>query len=144
MKAILISLTVILIIAGCVQKSATITKKSIHSTKSTELQTLMHKFDNLIYQHYESELDRDHRRIDYTKDMIGVVDELVEDSKKVKDLQPKNLKKQQIQGFLAFADILENKSKELKLMVDNYQTEEIAPVITELNTICINCHATVR
>ena len=144
MKTVITSLIAIVIIAGCTDKIITNEQTTVHSTKSTELQTLMHKFDNVIYQHYESELDRDHRRIDYTRDMIGVVDELVADSKKVKELQPENLTKQQVQGFLAFADILEKKSKELKLMVDNYQTEEISPVITELNNICINCHATVR
>ena len=144
MKTVITSFIAILIIAGCTDKSIGNNQTSVHSIKSTELQTLMHKFDNLIYQHYESELDLDHRRIDYTKDMIGIVDELIVDSKRLKTLQPKNLTKQQIQSFMVFADILENKSKELKLMVDNYQTEEIAPVITELNNICINCHATVR
>lgn len=144
MKRVITSLVAIVIIAGCTDKVMSNKQTSVHSTKSTELQTLMHKFDNLIYQHYESELDRDHKRIDYTKDMIGIVDELVADSKQLKTLQPKNLTKQQIQGFMVFADILEAKSKELKLMVDNYQTEEIAPVITEINNVCINCHATVR
>ena len=144
MKIVTSSLIAIFIIAGCTQKNLTSKETSVHGNKSTELQTLMHKFDNLIYQHYESELDRDYRRIDYTKDMINVVDELVADSKKLKTLQPKNLTKQQIQGFLVFSDTLENKSKELKLMVDNYQTEEIAPVLSELNNVCINCHATVR
>ncbi len=144
MKTVITSLITVLIITGCTDKSIGNKQTTVHSIKSTELKTLMHKFDNLIYQHYESELDLDHKRIDYTKDMIGIVDELIVDSKRLKTLQPKNLTKQQIQSFMVFADILENKSKELKLMVDNYQTEEIAPVITELNNICINCHATVR
>ncbi len=144
MKTVITLLIAVLIITGCTDKSIGNKQTTVHSIKSTELKTLMHKFDNLIYQHYESELDLDHRRIDYTKDMISVADELIVDSRRLKKLQPKNLTKQQIQSFISFADILENKSKELKLMVANYQTEEIAPVITELNNICINCHATVR
>ncbi len=117
---------------------------SMHGNKSIELKTLMHKFDNLIYQHYASELDRDHRRITYTKEMISIVDELVTDSKKLKELQPKNFTEQQIQDFLVFSNTLEDKAKELKLMVDNYQTEKISLVLTELNNVCINCHATLQ
>jgi len=144
MKRIIAAFIIVLFIVGCIQKNSTSNEVSVHSTKSTELKTLMHKFDNLIYQHYESELDRDRRRIDYTKDMISIVDELITDSKKLKKLPPKNLTKKQVQGFLLFADTLEKKSKELKLVVNNYQSEKISPIITELNNICINCHATVR
>ena len=144
MNKITSSLIAIFIISGCMQKSITINETSIHSTKSTELQTLMHKFDNLIYQHYESELDRDRRRLDYTKDMIDVVDELVSNSKKLKILPPKNLTEEEIQKFLIFSNILEQKSKELKLMVHSYQIEKINPIITELNNICVNCHASIR
>jgi len=144
MKRVTFLFIATLIIAGCTQKSITVNETSLHGTKSTELQMLMHKFDNLIYQHYESELDRDRRRIDYTKDMIDIVDELVTNSKKLKTLPPKNLTQQQIQGFLMFANTLENKSKELKLMVNSYQIEKINPIITELNNVCVSCHATIR
>jgi hypothetical protein len=129
---------------GCSNNKINNKETSVHSAKSTELKTLMHKFDNVIYQHYESELDRDHKRIDYTKDMIGVVDALVADSKRLKKLQPQNLSEKQLQEFGIFAKRLEEKSEELKELVDTYQTEKIAPVITEINNICIDCHVTVR
>ena len=144
MNKITSSLIAIFIISGCTQKSIAINKASIHGTKSTELQTLMHKFDNLIYQYNESELDRDRRRLDYTKDMIDVVDELASNSKKLKILPPKNLTEEEIQKFLIFSNTLEQKSKELKLMVHSYQIEKINPIITELNNICVNCHASIR
>jgi len=144
MKKITSSFIIILIITGCTQKSITVDETSLHGSKSTELQILMHKFDNLIYQHYESELDRDRRRIDYTKDMINIVDELISNSKKLKILPPKNLTKEEIKNFLIFSNTLEQKSKELKLIVNSYQIEKINPIITQLNNICVNCHATVR
>ena len=147
MKTVAYSLLTLLIIVGCthtITETDTTNTSSMHGNKSTELRTLMHKFDNLLYQHYDSELDRDRRRINYTKDMIGIVDELVEDSKKIKSLPPKNLSKAQIRGFLVFAEALEIKSKELKEMVKEYQAEEIPLVLNELNRICIKCHATVR
>ena len=115
------------------------TPSSQHGQKSTELQTLMHKFDNLIYQHFQSELDRDRKRINYTQDMILIVDELIVNSKALQTLPM-----QQSEGFLTLAKSLETKSKKLKKIVLNYQTEEIAPTLDEINHICTKCHANLR
>lgn len=120
-----------LLIVGC----SNTTPPSIHSSKSIELQTIMHKFDNLIYQHFQSELDRDQKRINYTEDMILIVDDLIVNSKTLQTLP-----NQQSEGFLTLAKSLEEESKELKKIVLNYQTEEIAPTLDKINNICNKCH----
>ena len=136
---ILISISIIFM-SGC---NYTIidndTPSSQHGQKSTELQTVMHKFDNLIYQHFQSELDRDRKRINYTQDMILIVDELIVNSKALQTLPT-----QQSEGFLTLAKSLEVKSKKLKKIVLNYQTEEISPTLDEINHICTECHANLR
>lgn len=136
MKTLLKIMITTILITGCShQKLSDDTASSIHSTKSIELQTIMHKFDNLIFQHFQSELDRDRKRIDYTQDMILIVDDLVINSKTLQTLP-----NQQSEDFLTLAKSLEKKSKELKKIVLNYETEKIASTLDELNSICIKCH----
>ncbi len=132
----------IIFMSGCtysIINNDTDTPTSQHGQKSTELQTLMHKFDNLIYQYFQSELDRDRKRINYTQDMIPIVDELIVNSKALQ-----NLPNKQSEGFLTLAKSLEIKSKELKKIVLNYQTEDIAPILDDINHICTKCHDNLR
>ena len=115
-----------------------------HSQASTELQTMMHQFDNLIFQHFQSELDRDQKRIDYTKDMIIIVDKLVENSKNLQNFSNEQVKNINQQSFLTLAQNLEQKSRKLKTLVLNYKVEEISPTLDEINTICKRCHAKIH
>ncbi len=136
MKTLLQIIISTIFIIGCshnIEKNDT--PPSIHSAKSTKLQTIMHKFDNLIYQHFQSELDRDQKRIDYTQDMILVVDDLIVNSKTLQTLP-----NQQSESFLTLAKSLEENSKELKKSILNYQTEEIASTLDKINNICTKCH----
>ncbi len=111
-----------------------------HIAKSTELRTIMHKFDDLIFKNYQSELDRDKKRIDYTQEMILVVDDLIENSKALQAIS----NKQQSEDFSILAKALEVESENLKGIVVNYKTEEIASTLDEINNICTKCHATFR
>lgn len=135
----------ILLFSGCYQK---LLKKSInpstHSQTSTELQTMMHQFDNLIFQHYQSELDRDQKRIDYTKEMIVIVDKLVENSKNLQNFNSEQIKNINPENFRTLAHDLEQKSRKLKTLVLNYKVEEISPTLDEINTICKRCHAEIH
>ncbi|MBU1668004.1 hypothetical protein KKC13_06255 [bacterium] len=142
-----ITITIALFI-GCSQNTTSpLPNKTIptgHITKSTELQTIMQKFDNLIFQHYQSELDRDRKRLDYTKEMILVVDDLVENSKELQNISNTGLTEEGSKGFLTLAKALEGKSEKLKKLVLEYKTEEIAPTLDEINSICTKCHDTLR
>lgn len=143
-----LTLLSIILFIGCSQNTASSVKQkslpSKHVQKSTELQSIMHKFDNLIFQHYQSELDRDRKRIDYTKDMIEVVDELVVNSKNLQNVSPTQFTPKELKGFLTLAQALELKSKKLQSLVLDYKTEEIAPTLDEINLICTTCHRTLK
>ena len=132
----------IFLFSGCYQQ---LLKKNVepstHSQTSTELQTMMHQFDNLIFQHFQSELDRDQKRLDYTKDMIVIVDKLVENSKNLQNFSNNQLNNISQNSFITLAQDLEEKSKKLKRLVVNYKVEEISPTLDEINTICKRCHA---
>lgn len=141
----LYTVVALLMIIGCSQNIMKgETPPAVHVQKSTELQTIMHKFDNLIYQHYQSELDRDRKRIDYTKEMIVVVDDLVINSQALQSLPNQNFTAEESKGFLTLAKKLERKSEALKEIVLSYQTEKIAPTLDEINAICKQCHANLR
>ena len=135
----------ILLFSGCYQK---LLEKRVepttHSQTSTELQTMMHQFDNLIFQHYQSELDRDQKRIDYTKEMIVIVDKLVENSKNLQNFNSEQIKNINPENFRTLAHDLEQKSRKLKTLVLNYKVEEISPTLDEINTICKRCHAEIH
>lgn len=143
----LILLSIVLLI-GCSQnKASSVTQKSLpteHVQKSTELKTIMHKFDNLIFQHYKSELDRDKKRIDYAQEMIEIVDDLVINSQNLQKVSTSQFTAKESQGFLTLAQALEVKSEKLKSLVLNYKTEEIAPTLDEINLVCTKCHDTLR
>jgi len=135
----------ILLFSGCYQH---LLEKRVepttHSQTSTELQTMMHQFDNLIFQHFQSELDRDQKRIDYTKDMIVIVDKLVENSKNLQKFSNNQLNNISQNSFITLAKDLEQKSKKLKRLVINYKVEEISPTLDEINSICKRCHAKIH
>lgn len=135
----------IFLFSGCYQQLLQKrVKPSTHSQTSTELQSMMHQFDNLIFQHYQSELDRDQKRLDYTKDMIVIVDKLVENSKNLQKFSNKKLNNISQNNFITLAQDLEKKSKKLKQLVLNYRVEEISPTLDEINTICKRCHAEIQ
>ena len=148
MKTVILMAIAMIFLLGCSQTpTKTVSDETLpvkHVQKSTELQTVMRKFDNLIYQHYQSELDRDRKRIDYTKDMIEIVDELVINSKTLKTLSHRSLTEEESKGFLTFASELEVKSEKLKEIVLSYKTEEIAPTLDEIVNVCMKCHDTLR
>ncbi|CAA6807765.1 MAG: Unknown protein [uncultured Sulfurovum sp.] len=128
-------------ITGCTQNINTPqTPPAIHAQKSIQLQTIMRKFDSLVFQHLQSELDRDLKRINYTQEMILIVDDLVLNSQALQVLPKQSTNKQASKGFLTLAKSLEIKSNELKKIVLNYQTEAIAPKLNEINNICTQCH----
>jgi len=110
-----------------------------HAEKSNELESIMHKFDNLVFQHFQSELERDEKRIVYTNKMVTLVDELVENSKELqKHTNDKSTE------FMTYANALEHHAQKLKQSVSNYKTEEIPPTLANIQNLCKQCHATFK
>lgn len=147
MKTLSIFITITLFI-GCSQSrtspSANEELSVKHVVKSTELQTIMQKFDNLIFEHFQSELDRDKKRLDYGKEMISVVDDLIDNSKALQNVLNPKLTQEKSKKFLTLANALESESEKLKKLVLAYKTEEIAPTLDQINNICTECHDTLQ
>lgn len=104
----------------------------------------MQKFDNLIFEHFQSELDRDKKRLDYGKEMISVVDDLIDNSKALQNVLNPKLTQEKSKKFLTLANALESESEKLKKLVLAYKTEEIAPTLDQINNICTECHDTLQ
>ncbi|CAA6823541.1 MAG: Unknown protein [uncultured Sulfurovum sp.] len=134
-----VSISIFFIIGCTHQEIIKDTPSAKHHQKSTELQSIMHKFENLIYQNFQSELDRDMKRMNYTQDIIVLIDDLILNSQKLQTLPT-----QQSKGFLTLAKALEKQSKELKKIVLNYQIEKIAPSLNAINNTCTQCHANLQ
>ena len=121
-RLLLLTILSLFIISGCksiLNLNQTLPRE--HIQKSAEFENIMHKFDNLIFQHFQSELERDEKRIFYTLKMVTLVDELVVNSR---ELQKQS--NQHSIEFTQFANALEDEAKKLKTSLSNYQTEEIA------------------
>ncbi len=116
---------------------------TIHVEKSDQLNTVMHKLDNLIYERFYSELDRDNMRIRYTKEIGNLLDDIVIETKKIAEAQPykSTLSKTQYKEFLSLAHALENDAKALKTIAVNYKTEELKPTLNHMINTCNHCHA---
>ena len=129
---------------GCSQNSTVVSASKTHVQKSQELQMIMHKFDNLIYEHFQSELDRDEKRLEYTESMIPIIDELVKNSKRLQQIQNSKLNQTKKKDFLILAKQLEMQSIRLKKMMIEYKPEEIALNLYKIKNICTQCHAEIR
>ncbi len=132
------------VLLGCSQNSTAVSASKTHVQKSQELQMIMHKFDNLIYEHFQSELDRDEKRLEYTESMIPLIDELVENSRKLQKIQNNNLNKSKKKDFHILAKQLEMQSIRLKKMLIEYKPEEIALNLHKIKNICTQCHNEIR
>ncbi len=128
------------LLLGCSQNSTVVSASKTHVEKSQELQMIMHKFDNLIYEHFQSELDRDEKRLEYTESMIPLIDELVENSRRLQQIQNNDLKKSKKKDFHILAKQLEMQSIRLKKMLIEYKPEEIALNLYKIKNICTQCH----
>jgi len=144
MKAITSLLLTLLMLQGCHDRTPEVTAPDAHVQTSQELQIIMRKFNNLIYEHFQSELDRDEKRIEYTKDIIPLVDQLVENSRRLQQVKTTRFTAQEQQGFRTLAQQLERQSKQLKKLVGNYQTEAISQSLNEIEATCTQCHARLR
>jgi len=116
---------------------------SKHALKSQELTTIMIELDNLIFEDFYSELERDKKRIQYTKEMEGYLDEIILETKKIQQTAPysSNLSKADAAEFRSLAHALEENAKELKQVTTQYATEKINPTLKRMINICNQCHA---
>jgi len=133
-------IVLIFFIIGC--SSTTEVKKTTsteHIQKSQQLTNIMHKFNNLIFQDFQSELQKDNKRIEYTKRISSLLDELIINSKELQRTQ-----QNQSNEFIHLANELESESEILKKTIMDYDIEKIEPKLQDITNICNKCHATIQ
>ncbi len=116
---------------------------SKHALKSHELTTIMIELENLIFERFYSELERDKKRIQYTSQMGEYLDEIVIETKKLQQTTSYSsaLSKADAAEFQSLAYALEQNAKELKQITTEYTTEKINPTLKRMINICNQCHA---
>lgn len=140
LKNIIFFIWVLLMVNACHEKHAQPLNPSIEHRYTTQaLVSIMHKFRNLIFQQFQSELERDQKRIVYSNEMASLLDELVKSTKELKVYSA-----QHSLEYIQFANALEGEAKKLRTIIAHYKTEEIAPTLQNINDICTQCHATLQ
>ena len=120
-------------------------KASLHSVKSTKLKNVMHDLNNLVFERFYSEIDRDNMRVRYSKEIAGIVTSMSEDIEKIRQTGDElNLTDEQRLMFKSMAMELEQEGENLKKIAVEYRTESIRPTLDRMVNICNRCHSEFR
>ena len=120
-------------------------KASLHSVKSSKLKSVMHDLDNLVFDRFYSEIDRDNMRVRYSKEMAQLVASMSEDIQKIRQSGDElELNEEQRLLFKTLALELEQESENLKKIALEYRTESIRPTIDRMINVCNRCHSQFR
>lgn len=116
---------------------------SKHAIQSEALNSIMIELENLIFERFYSELDRDAKRIQYTWELGALLDEIVEDTKKIQKTAPYSTKltAHEAAEFISLAEELEQSAETLKKIAASYTTEKINPALEQMINVCNKCHA---
>ena len=118
---------------------------SLHSVKSSKLKSVMHDLDNLVFDRFYSEIDRDNMRVRYSREMAQIVASMSDDIQKIRQSGDElELNKEQRLLFKTLAMELEQESENLKKIALEYRTESIRPTIDRMINVCNRCHSQFR
>lgn len=142
MKNIILAL-VVLLTFGCQSTKQFFTPKQAHIEKSESLNAIMIELENLIFERYYTEIERDEKRIRYTKEISTLLDDIATESKKIQATPPFKAKLSDEDAiiYMSLANELEQKVQDLRDITDSYQTEKITPTLQQMTDICNRCHA---
>lgn len=120
-------------------------RASLHAVKSSELKGIMHDLDNLVFDRFYSEIDRDNMRVRYSKEIAGIIKSMSEDIEKIRQSgEALDLNEEQRLLFKTLAMELEQESENLKTIALEYRTESIRPTLDRMINVCNRCHSQFR
>lgn len=118
---------------------------SLHSVKSKKLKNVMHDLNNLVFDRFYSEIDRDNMRVRYSQDIAQIVTSMSEDIKKIQETGDElDLTEEKRLLFKTMAMELEQEGENLTKIATEYRTESIRPTLDRLVNICNRCHSQFR
>ena len=120
-------------------------KASMHSVKSAKLKGIMHDLDNLVFDRFYSEIDRDNMRVRYSKEIALIISSMSDDIQKIRQSGDElELNQEQRMLFKTLAMELEQESENLKKIALDYRTESIRPTLDRMINVCNRCHSQFR
>ena len=117
----------------------------MHSVKSAKLKGIMHDLDNLVFDRFYSEIDRDNMRVRYSKEIALIISSMSDDIQKIRQSGDElELNQEQRMLFKTLAMELEQESENLKKIALDYRTESIRPTLDRMINVCNRCHSQFR
>jgi hypothetical protein len=118
---------------------------SLHTVKSQTLKSVMHDLNNVVFDRFYSEIDRDNMRVRYSKNIADIVASMSGDIEKIRQTGNElNLAPKERALFDALAAELAQEGESLRLIATEYQTERIRPALDRMIDVCNRCHAAFR
>lgn len=114
--------------------------KNQHIEAANELEVIMGKFTSLIPQEFNSQAEHDEKSMQYTQEMITLVEQLAQNSKELKAYA-----KNESELFIQYADELAKDAQTLRTnLAAKKSNEEIKPTLQNIERLCYQCHATLH
>lgn len=118
---------------------------AMHAVKSSKLKEVMHDLNNIVFERFYSEIDRDKMRVRYSKEIAGIVASMSKDIKTIQETGNElDLTEEQRLMFKTLAMELEQEGENLTKIATEYRTESIRPAIDRLVNTCNRCHGLFR
>jgi len=118
---------------------------TVHAVKSKKLNIIMNDLNNIVFERFYSEIEKDNMKLRYSKELSQIASELASDIKKIGNVgNDLNLDKNQKKVFMMMAKELQKESEHLQVVATNYETEKIKPTLDRMLNICNRCHLKYR
>ena len=139
---LLISIFILSIFSACATKEQSpYANKSKHAIKFEELRDIMHDMNNLVFERYYNEIERDDLRVRYSSELAAIISELSKNVKKAEITAKKlHLPESEKEEFIALATELGSYSEKFENIAKTYDTNKIQPTMVALMNVCNKCH----
>jgi len=143
MKIKLFSIAMILILlSACAKESKPSTASQKHNDISSELKVIMHELNMVIYDRYDSELDKDNTR---RRGAMKLGTSVKDISIQIQKIQiHKDLKKQDPVLFKKYAKELYNRGDTIYNQAYNYELDKLDNSYKNIQKTCKTCHKEFR
>ena len=146
----LIMITFIFLVTGCSSKNelpqlTKHIKPTMHELGSIKLKGIMHELNNLVFERFYSELERDDLRVQHTKEIAQIAHSIAGDVQKIESMSSElKLNKTELAEFMKLTKELGSNAVNLENIAENYRIKEIKGGINKLVATCNSCHQKFR
>ena len=118
---------------------------TMHELGSVKLKGIMHELNNLVFERFYSELERDELRIQHTKEIANIAHSIVGDVEKIESMSNElKLNDVELTEFMRLTKELGTNASELENIAKEYKIKDIKVGINKLVATCNSCHQKFR